>query len=308
MEAAGISMPSEAEVRKDDFMGRAFLLAASLEEETNRKIHFNAAGLTEAEKRLRMTFINFPGDQQRALEAVKDCAAFLCYLLQERHKGRLIKMPDFDPWGWPVVFTVPVRLTTYPIQRVWKLIWEENVPSPGWLAKYLDFVEEELQPGAAAKPQGAEAAKIKIPSHPERLTDVKTEHSRILLLASTLRETSEIELSRSGVEKLDAAIRSGFKPGTPPTADGWKLLRCYGHVLAEILIKDFKAAWYNVNGGDGLWSVQLPWKTFIFPIGKIYKTASGGESLAAYYDALLADKLHFSGGGTPEAAPAARPH
>lgn len=67
-------------------------------------------------------------------------------------------------------------------------------------------------------------------------------------------------------------------------------------MLAAILARDFKAAWYNVEGEDGGWSMQLPWRTFVFPIGKIYKTASRGDDLSAYYDAILADKLRFPSG------------
>jgi len=98
------------------------------------------------------------------------------------------------------------------------------------------------------------------------------------------------------VLKLEKAIKTSFKPGIPPTADGWKLLRCYGHVLAEIAVRDFKAAWYNVDGDDGGWSMQLPWKTILFPLGKVYKTASSGGDLDAWYEALLSEKLRYQPG------------
>jgi len=297
MDAAGAApMPTEAETRKDDFMGRAFKLASSLEEEFNKKMYFNADGLAEAEKKLRLTFMQARQNPQEAIETVKDCAAFLCFLLQERHKGRLIKMPDFDHWGWPVVFEVPRHLVTYPIQRTWKLLWQgEAVPEPGWLAKYLHYLEDELRPGKAEKPQGVAAVRSKIMSHPERLIDVQTEHRRIMILTTTLEETRHIELGRSGIVKMEKLLKDTFRPDIPPTADGWKLLRCYGHILAEIMIKDFKAAWYNVDGNDGFWSLYLPWRTFIFPIGKIYKAASTRESLAGYYNTLVAEKLKVSG-------------
>ena len=293
MDAAGAApMPTEAETRKDDFMGRAFKLASSLEEEFNKKIYFNAAGLAEAEKKLRLTFMQARQNPQEAIETVKDCAAFLCFLLQERHTGRLIKMPDFDHWGWPVVFEAPRHLVTYPIQRAWKLLWQgESVPEPGWLAKYLHYLEDELSAGKAEKPQGAAAVRGKLMSHPERIIDAQTEHRRIMILTTTLEETRYIELGRSGIVRLEKALKDNFRPDIPPTADGWKLLRCYGHILAEVIIKDFKASWYNVDGNDGLWSMLLPWRTFIFPIGKIYKAASTGESLSEYYNALLAEKL-----------------
>ena len=297
IQASGIAqMPTEEETRKDDFMGRAFKLASALEDEFDRKIYFNTEGLTDVERKLRLTFIKTGKNPQEALETVKDCSAFFCFLLQERYKGRLIKLPDFDHWGWPMVFDTPKHMVTYPIQRAWKLLWQETAPEPGWLTKYLQYIEDELRSPKTEKPQGAAAVQSRVPSHPERLIDVQTEHRRILLLTSSLDETSPIELSRSGIVKLEAALKEKFKPDTPPTADGWKLLRCYGHILAEILIKDLKAAWYNAEGNDGLWSMQLPWKTFIFPLGKVYKAASNRESLSGYYDILLAEKLRITGG------------
>jgi len=284
--------PMETETKKDDFLGRAFKLASSLEEEFNKKMYFNANGLTEVEKKLRLTFMQGRQNPQDALEMVKDCAAFLCFLLKERHKGRLIKMPDFDHWGWPVVFETPKHMTTYPIQRAWKLLWEgESLPDPGWLTQYLRYVEDELNAKTTEKAQGAAAVRNKVLSHPERRIDVQTEHRRIIILTTTLEETSHIELGRSGILKLENALKENFRPDIPPTADGWKLLRCYGHILAEILIKDFKAVWYNVDGNDGFWSMYLPWRTFVFPIGKIYKAASNRESLSEYYDILRAEKL-----------------
>ncbi|MFA6433667.1 MAG: tetratricopeptide repeat protein [Elusimicrobiales bacterium] len=288
---------TEAETRKDDFLGRAFNLAAAMEDEFNKKIYFNADGLAEVEKKLRLTFIRARQDPQEAIETVKDCSAFFCFLLQERYKGRLIKLPDFDHWGWPMTFEAPRQLATYPIQRVWKLLWKETVPEPGWLTKYLQYLEEELGEAHTEKPQGAAAVQSKVPSHPERNIDAQTEHRRIILLTSTLEETSGIELGRSGIIKLEAVLKEKFTPDTPPTTDGWKLLRCCGHILAEILMRDLRAVWYNTEGNDGLWSMQLPWKTFVFPIGKVYKAASNRESLSAYYDALITEKLRIAGGG-----------
>ncbi len=294
--ASAAPITTEETTRKDDFMGRAFKLASALEDEFNKKIYFNAEGLTEVERKLRLTFIKARQNPQEAIETVKDCSAFLCFLLQERHKGRLVKMTDFDHWGWPVVFDSPKHMVTYPIQRTWQLLWQETIPEPGWLIKYLQYIEEELRSGHVDKPAGVAAVQGKVPSHPERIIDVQTEHRRIMILVSTLEETSYIELGRSGIVKLETALRAKFKPDIPPTADGWKLLRCYGHIMAEILSKDFKAAWYNTEGNDGLWSMQLPWKTFIFPIGKVYKAASNRESLSEYYDALLAEKLRVENG------------
>lgn len=283
--------PTETESRNDDFISRAFRLASALEDELGKKVYFNLDGLADVERKLRLTFLRARTNPQAGIDLVKDCAAFLCYSLQERHKGRLIKLPDFDPWGWPMIFeSSGVKLTSYPVHRAWRLLWEESVPEPGWLTRYFDWVAGRLkEPGAL--PSGLAAARGRIMSHPERLADVGAEHKRMLILNSSLAETSQIEIGRSGIIKLENAIKNSFKPDIPPTTDGWKLLRCYGHILAEIMIKDFKAAWYNADGDDGGWSLQLPWKTFIFPLGKVYKTAVGRGSLDEYYDALLADKL-----------------
>lgn len=294
---AGAAVPTEEESRKDDFISRAFRLASDLEDELGRKIYFNLSGLNEVERKLRLHFIKAKDNPQGNIETVRDGAAFLCYFLQERHKGRLLKLTDFDPWGWPMVFELPDRkLTTYPIVRVWRLLWEETVPEPGWLSKYADWMGDRLK--EASPPRGgAQAVRAKVMSHQERLTDAQTEHRRIMVLASSLSETSHIELSRSGLAKMEKAIKSNFRPGIPPTADGWKLLRCYGHILAALLAKDFKAAWYNADGEDGGWAMRLPWGTFVFPLGKIYKTAANTGDLGAYYDALTAEKLRLHGPG-----------
>jgi len=290
------SHPSEEDSRKDDFISRAFKLASALEDELGRKVYFNLDGLNEVEKKLRVKFLKAGANQQGNLEAVRDCAAFLCYFLQERHKGRLIKMEDFDPWGWPMIFEQPgQKVTTYPIQRVWRLLWEEAVPEPGWLTKYSYWLAAKLKE-PAPPPCGAAAARSKTASDQERIVDAQTEHKRMLVLISSLSETSHIELSRSGLLRLENAIKEKFRPDIPPTSDGWKLLRCYGHVLAAILAKDFKAAWYNVDGDDGGWSMQLPTKTFVFPLGKIYKTASHRDDLDAYYEVLLQEKLRYRAG------------
>ncbi len=288
--------PTEEESRKDDFISRAFQLASGLEDELGRKVYFNADGLSEVEKKLRLTFLKSSAGQQRKIDAVRDGAAFLCYFLQERYKGRLLKLPDFDPWGWPMVFELPeFKLTTYPVQRVWRLLWQENVPEPGWLAKYADWVADRLRNPVPLK-GGAAAVKGGLMSHPERLADTAAEHRRMLVLASSLPETSGIETGRSGLYKLNEAIRSNFKPEIPPTADGWKLLRCYGHLLAATLMKDFKATWYNTDGEDGGWSLQTQWKTYVFPLGKVYKTAANRGDLVEYYDALLEEKTRVQGG------------
>jgi hypothetical protein len=196
-----------------------------------------------------------------------------------------------------MVFDAPKHMTTYPVARVWELLWKGDVPEPGWLAKYLQFLEDELRSGKIEPPQGADAVRGRLASHPERLTDARIEHRRIMILTAALEETASIDLGSAGILKLEKALKDKFKPDIPPTADGWKLLRCYGHILAEIAARDFQAVWYNTDGNDGVWSMRLPWGTFIFPLGKIYKTAANRESLGDYYNSLLADKLRAANGG-----------
>ncbi len=287
------SGPTEEESRRDDFISGAFRLASDLEDELGRKIYFNLDGLSEAEKHLRLQFIKTKTSAQGNVNMVRNCAAFLCYFLQERHKGRLLKFPDFDPWGWPMVFEIPGhKFISYPVQRVWRLLWEDTVPEPGWLAKYAAWISDKMKE-TSPPVCGAAAVRIKAMSHAERLADAQTEHKRMMVLVSSLDETSHIEIGRSGVTKIEQAIKASFKPDIPPTSDGWKLLRCYGHLFAAILAKDLKAAWYNVDGEDGGWSMRMPWNTFVFPLGKIYKTASSRGDLGAYYDALLSEKLRY---------------
>jgi len=277
------------ERRPEEFLSGAYKLASDLEREFGGKVHFNREGLTAVEKKLRICAKQ--GKFSSAPELIKDCSAFLCYFLQERHKGRLVKLADCEPWAWPMIFKQQdATVTTYPVQRVWRLLWDENLPEPGWLAKYADWLAGSLS-SAAGRPTGADAVRSGTKSHPERLIDTQTEHKRIMKLVSTLAETSDIELGRPGVAKLAAAIRNNFKPDIPPSADGWKLLRCFGHILAATLAKDFKADWYNTDGEDGRWSMQLPWGAFVFPIGKIYKTASQREDLGDYYAAMLSEWL-----------------
>ena len=180
-------------------------------------------------------------------------------------------------------------LTTYPAQRAWRLIWGGELPERGWLVNYADWISSASQANASPV-TGAAAVKNKTGSHPERLADTQTEHKRMLLLAATISEISNIEPGRPGLLKLDAVLRKNFRPNIPPGADGWRLLRCCGHLLAEALIKDFRASWYNTDGEDGCWSMRLPWGIFVFPLGKVYKAAAAREDLADYYAALLSQQ------------------
>ena len=286
---------SQEETKKDSFLSRVFTFASDLENEFGEKIYFNSEGLTQIERKLRLTFGAAKNKPQEKLDTVRDCSAFLCYVLQERFKGRLIKFQDFDPWGWPMIFERPsAKITSYPIERVWRLLWHDALPDPGWLIQYLCYLEETINAAPGSRTQGAAAARSKIMSHAEKIIEAQTEHKCVLIMTSSLGETSHIETDRTGLMKLEQILKNTFHPGIAPTTDGWKLLRCYGHLLAEIMAKDFKASWYNVEGNDGLWSMQTPWKTFIFPIGKIYKAASSGENLAEYYDTLADEKRRYT--------------
>jgi len=274
------------------FLSRALTLASRLEEEFNKKIYFNYEGLTDIERKLRLTFIQEKLDQMEAIETVKDCSAFLCFFLKERFKARLMEYEDFDPWAWPIVINAGnSEVASFAIARIWQLLWTNKLPDQGWLLKYIQFLSNELAEASTARVAGLEAVKNKTRSHPEKIMDALMEHRKNIILASSLDETRDIELFRGGISKIDKALRENFKPGVPPTTDGWRLLRCYGHIFAEILMKDFKGTWFNVESNDGLWSLELPWRTYIFPVGKVYKAAANGENLLAYYDKLSSEKL-----------------
>ncbi|MBI4655998.1 MAG: tetratricopeptide repeat protein [Elusimicrobia bacterium] len=285
----------EKETAQDAFISRAFKMATSLEDEFGKKIYFNINGIAEIEKKLRMTFLKSKITPQASLEIVLDCSSFLCYYFQERHKAKLIKLLDFDPWAWPMTITLEdFTMPTYPIQRVWKLLWDEKLPEPGWLINYVHYVENELEKRRSPLISGIQAVRAKTRSHHEKITDAEAEHKKTMIFVSSIDETRNIEIARTGVKKIEELLKSRYHPETPPDPDGWRLLRCCGHVFAEIIQKDFKGFWYNTNGNDGSWTMQMPWQTFIFPIGKIYKAASNKESLTEYYDVLLSEKLKFS--------------
>ena len=278
---------------REDFISGAFRLASALEGETGGAVRFSAEGLEAVERKLRNSVRTMAPEAARDL--VAEAAAFLCYFLQERYKGRLLPQPGSEPWGWPMVFEKgETRLTTYPAQRAWRLLWEEEMPERGWLGRYAGWLEDSLDKPAVPL-TGAEAVRNKKTSHQEKLADTAAEHRRMLVLAGTLGETSAITPGRQAMPQISEALRASFKPGIPPTADGWRLLRCFGHLLAETLARDFGAAWYNTDGEDGGWSMRLPWQTFVFPIGKIFRTAALREDLSLYYDALAAEKQRFTG-------------
>lgn len=290
-----IETPKQDEKEKfqvKDFLSRAIPFSNELGEELNKKIYFNQEGLIDIERKLRITFVRENLDQTEAIETVKNCSAFLCYFLKERYKAKLIEYEDLDPWAWPMIIPISnTEIWTFPIARIWKILWNNTLPEQGWILKYVQYLIDEMSTVNKTKPSGLEAIKSKTKSHTEKIFDAQIEHKKNLTVASSLDETKDIEIAKTGLLKMEIEIKKHFKPQIPPSADGWRLLRCFGHILAEIMIKDFKASWFNVEGNDGLWSMELPWKTYIFPVGKIFKMAANGESLVEYYDKILNDRF-----------------
>lgn len=281
-------------ISQDDrkgFISRAFSLSSRLEDEYNKKVYFNLEGLSDVERDLRLFYIQKNVDPFQLTERVKDAGAFICYMLKERYKARLVEIKDFDEWAWPCIISKgESEIITYPIARAWRIIWGNSLPDQGWTVNYFQYLSEEFS-STGPLYWGVNAVKRKVKSHPEKIFDASIEHKRILTLAQSLEEFYDIELARTGVPKIDREIKKRFKPDIPPTADGWRLLRCYAHYLTEILIKDFKAQWFNVEKNDGFWSMELPWRTYVFPIGKTFKSAATGENLAVFYDTILSEKL-----------------
>ena len=287
--SSNIQNAHQADNKNDEFISRAFKLASQLENDFGKKITFNVNGITEVEKKIRITFLGDHFDYQQKVDLVLDCAAFLCYMLKEKHKGKLIKFADFDPWAWPMLFENS-EMVTYPIERLWRLISLENIPDAGWLIRYVQYLDGIFQTKGLDQYSGITAVKNKIRSHPEKIIDAQAEHKKIMILNSSLDETSSIKISQTGISELENSIKIRFKPQVPPSSEGWKLLRCYAHIFAEILIKEFNFQWFNTEGNDGQWSMHSPWMTFIFPLGKVYKCAANGESLTEYFEYLLAEK------------------
>ncbi|MCG2725285.1 MAG: tetratricopeptide repeat protein [Elusimicrobia bacterium] len=287
--SANIQNAHKTDSENDEFMTRAFKLASQLENDFDKKIRFNIDGITEIEKKLRIAFIGERLNHQQKLELILDCSAFLCYAIKEKYRGKLIKFSDFDPWAWPMLFENS-EIITYPIERLWRLIWLKKVPDTGWLIRYAQYLDGLFKTTDSALDSGISAVKNKIRSHPEKIIDAQTEHKKIMILNSSLEETSLIKLDRAGISEIENSIKVRFKPQVPPSSEGWKLLRCYAHIFVEILIKELQVRWFNTEGNDGQWSMYSPWMTFIFPLGKVYKCAANGESLMEYFEHLLEEK------------------
>ncbi|MFH1619286.1 MAG: hypothetical protein ABIG11_05210 [bacterium] len=293
---------------KNDFKSRAFAMASALGEELGREIRFDSTGLMELEKKLRVTFIRTRPAPDQALELVLNCASFLCCYLEQRRKGRLHILPDYDAWAWHMTFGNS-SLETYPVERCWQFLRPGVMPEPNWLTSYMDYVEKSLTEAEKPGITGAEALKKNLCSSPQRLLDAETGHRRMLLILSDLKELRELTYDRQGISSLESAIKTSFSADIPPSGDGWRILRCYGHFTAETLARNLGAVWFNTDGADGLWSMKLPWGLFVFPIGKIYRLAFhaggpedavpakqasslpvGSGSLTGWYDILAEEK------------------
>lgn len=271
---------------KDKIAEEAFEFSKLLEEEFNKKIYFNYEGLEDVERKIRLTFITETNVFEKT-SIIKGACAFLLFFLQERFKAKIIKYEDLDIWAWPSIVKNKngLEIITYPGARIWEISWTNVLPPQGWLKNYVQYLTEFINCDEDFV-YGKEAIIKKVRSHNERIFDAKIEHKKILLISQDLQETYHIPHNISALTKLEKEIKTRYKPHIPPTTDGWKILRCYAHIFLEMLIKEFDLLWYNVEKNDGLWSFILYTNTYIFPIGKVYKSVSANESLIEYYETL----------------------
>ena len=277
------------EIEKDisELQKLAFDFAKSLEDEFQTKILFNYEGLDLVERKLRITFMSEIGIGEKNY-IIKGASAFITFLIKERFKAEIINYTNFDPWTNEAIIKNKnsLQLITYPAARIWLLNWSDKLPQQGWLRNYLNYLSNFMNQ-KEENLYGKKAIISQQPSHPEKIFDATIEHKKILEVASEIEETSHIPLNPSSIIKIESEIKKKFKPQIPPTRDGWKILRCYAHIFLEIVLREIKPQWYNVEKNDGLWSFKIGEKTFIFPIGKLYKTALLRENLIEYYDTIV---------------------
>lgn len=272
--------------KSDIIEAKAFEFTKQLETEFSKKIYFNLEGLDDIERKLRITLMSDIREDE-LVETFKNSSFFLLYLIRERFKAEIRIYEDLDLWTAQarVKNKNGLELITYPAGRIWRFRWDEIKPPHGYLKSYIEYlnsfmnIEEEPPAGKIAITKG-------IKSHAEKIFDAQIEHKKILEVAKDISETSSLSPNSFLLDKFEKELRRFFKPQIPPTIDGWKILRCFGHIFLEMIIKDFSPEWFCVEKNDGLWSFLLPNNTYIFPIGKVYKAALGGESLQEYYDIL----------------------
>ena len=284
-------LKSKHNISQKDFLFRGLKLLERFQDKYNKTLALDMNLLTEMEKELRIYFLQKNVNSLDVLEKIRDNGALLSLIVKENFNSKFVEIKNIDEWAWPsIIEKKDRRIFTYPIARLWQIIWNKNsLPSQGWITKYflylMDIDSEKINPKS-----GIEAIKTKMMSHIERLFDANIEHKKMMEICSLYKETSDIEISQKGVLQIEKRIKDNFKDKTNITANKWKKLRCYGHILSEIIIKDTNAKWFNVEGDDGLWSMELSQKTYIFPIGKIYKSAILGENLSDYYDKIKSVK------------------
>ncbi|MEF3280429.1 MAG: hypothetical protein K6357_05620 [Elusimicrobiota bacterium] len=264
----------------------AFSFSKTIEEEFNKKIYFNYEGLDDIERKIRITYMSEIQAQEKT-SIIKGASSFIMFFVKERFKANIIAYNDLDIWAWPAIIRNKneKEIVTYPASRIWQVWWANALPEQGWLRKYIEYINEFMN-STGETLSGKDAILNKKKSHPQAIFDAQMEHNKLILISQDIEETSNIPHNSSAIIKLEKEIRKRYKPNVPPTRDGWRILRCYAHIFLEMILKDFHLEWYNVEKNDGLWSFSLS-NSFIFPIGKVYKAASYGESLMEYYEILL---------------------
>lgn len=279
---------------QDEFYEMAFNFAREIEEEFNKKVYFNYDGLNDLERKLRISMMTEISEMEK-INIIRGSCAFLSFFIKERFKASIVKYENLDPWAWPVYIKTKkgIELVTYPNARIWQLLWRETLPEQGWIKSYVNYLMDFYNNPHEIE-YGKEAVRKKVSSHKEKIFDAQIEHKKILEVASDLKETYSIPLNSSGLMKLENEIKKRYSPDAPPTTEGWKLLRCYAHIFLEIVLKDFKPEWFNVEKNDGLWSFKLQSNIYIFPVGKVYKVASYRESLIEYYETLSRNYKNIS--------------
>ncbi len=274
------------ENEEDDISSLAFSFSKKLEEEFNKKIYFNYEGIDDIERKLRLTTMVEISEVEKE-DVFKNSSAFIMFFIKERFKAKILKYSDLDMWAWPCIIKNKhnFELITYPAARVYLALWQNSLPEQGWLRKYIAYLNEFMNQKEEIL-SGKEAIINKIKSNANKIFDAQIEHKKILLISKDLDETKFIPLNISALSKFETEIKKRFKPQTPLTTDGWKILRCYAHIFLEMLIKEFHLEWFNVEKNDGLWSFKISEDTYIFPVGKIYKSTFTGESLTEYYEII----------------------
>ena len=275
------------ETSSDPIEMKAFEFSKNLEMEFSKRIYFNLDGVDELERKLRITFMSNIRED-KLFELFENASFFLLYIIRERFKPKIYIYENLDLWTTTLTIKNKngLEITTYPLARIWRFRWEQPPPPHGYLRRYVEYLISFMDTNDEP-PYGKIAVTRGVRSHDEKIFDAKVEHKKILEVAKDIEETSNLTPNSSLLGKFESELRKYFKPQIPPTIDGWKILRCFAHIFLEMILKDFSPEWFCVERNDGLWSFLLPNKTYIFPIGKVYKAALGGESLQEYYNILL---------------------